>query len=205
MRILALSSWWPEPADNGARLRISNLLRALAREHEVHLLALAQEPVTAAQRARLAEICASVAAVQQKRWTPSRGALLASLWRREPQSVRATYQAEFATLTQQRAAAIRPDLVIAFHLAAAPYALLIPGTPRLFEEVEALEALHLQVGDDDVEFLLLQDPRGFEAIPEDLGLETFALEHVGYQLSHLRIVIDDEGFIRCLHGPSPLR
>lgn len=137
MRILALSSWWPEPADNGARMRVANLLRALARQHEVHLLALAQEPVMATQRARLTEICASVAAVQQQRWTPSRSALLASLWRREPQSVRATYQAAFATLTQQRAAAIRPDLIIAFHLAAAPYALLIPDTPRLFEEVEA--------------------------------------------------------------------
>ncbi|WP_026369862.1 glycosyltransferase family 4 protein [Kallotenue papyrolyticum] len=136
MRILALSSWWPEPADNGARLRINHLLRALARTHEVHLLALAQEPVTPMQHARMAELCASVAAVQQRRWTPSNGALLASIWRRDPQSVRATYSDEFAALTQQRAAAIDPDLVIAFQLAAAPYALLAPDVPRIFEEVE---------------------------------------------------------------------
>ncbi|NCC35509.1 MAG: glycosyl transferase family 1, partial [Chloroflexia bacterium] len=41
MRILALSTWWPEPADNGSRMRIMHLLRHLARTHEVHLLAFA--------------------------------------------------------------------------------------------------------------------------------------------------------------------
>jgi len=38
MRILFLSRWYPFPADNGSRIRIYNLIRQLARCHEVHLI-----------------------------------------------------------------------------------------------------------------------------------------------------------------------
>jgi len=42
MRILALTSWWPEPADNGIKLRLSRLLQSLAGGHELHLATLCQ-------------------------------------------------------------------------------------------------------------------------------------------------------------------
>ena len=64
MRILALSSWWPEPADNGSRIRILHLLHSLATQHELHLLALAQSPVQPEQRAQIEQLCASVSAVK---------------------------------------------------------------------------------------------------------------------------------------------
>ena len=116
MRILAVSSWWPEPADNGARLRISNLLRVLAQRHEVHLVALAQATVTTVQQARAREYCTSAGAVQQRAWAPRRGEQLASLWRPEPASVRATYNPQFAELVQRRADAVRPDVVVAMQI-----------------------------------------------------------------------------------------
>lgn len=135
MRILAISSWWPEPADNGARMRISNLLRALARRHEVHLVALAQAPFTT-RHGRAPDYCASAAAVSQRTWTPRGGEQLASLWRSEPASVRATYNPPFAELVSRRAAAVKPDIVVAMQIHAAPYAAVVPGVPRVFEELE---------------------------------------------------------------------
>jgi glycosyltransferase involved in cell wall biosynthesis len=136
MRILALSSWWPEPADNGTRLRVSNLLRALAQEHEIHLVAFTQGPTEEIQRVQTEQICASVRVAPQRNRRPRHRDRLASMIHPEPASVRATWSTEFAALAQERAAAVRPDLVITFALAAAPYARLITGVPRVLEELE---------------------------------------------------------------------
>lgn len=35
MRILFLSAWYPYPPDNGSKIRVYHLLRALAARHEV--------------------------------------------------------------------------------------------------------------------------------------------------------------------------
>jgi glycosyltransferase involved in cell wall biosynthesis len=136
MRILAISSWWPEPADNGARLRIANLLQSLASRHDVHLLALAQEEVSQAQIRRVQQICRSVDLMPQRMYVPRRGEQIASLWNATPSSLRATWDPGFAALVQRRAAEIQPNMVIAFALGAAVYAPLVQGAPRIFEEVE---------------------------------------------------------------------
>lgn len=143
MRVLALSSWWPEPADNGARMRIASLVRFLAHTHEVHLVALAQEPVTVEQCRRMEQVCASVQAVPQSSTVPRRMDILASLWQHTPASVRVTWNPAFAALVQQRAAAVKPDIVVVFQLGAAPYARLIAGVPRILEEVELTRFLDI--------------------------------------------------------------
>lgn len=140
MRILALSSWWPEPPDNGIRLRITHLLRALAREHEVHLIALSQRPVQPEEVQRLEQVCASVRATPQRGSPLTRTGIMASLWLPEPASVRATWNLEFERLLVESAASVRPDLVIAFEFATAPYARRLTGVPWV---LEALEVAHL--------------------------------------------------------------
>lgn len=136
MRILAIASWWPEPADNGIRLRISHLLRVLSRNHEIHLAALAQGPIDADQQARLARYCASAYAVPEQQRPLRQSDLLASLWQPEPASVRATWNPAFAALVEERAAAVQPDLVLAFELSAAPYARRITNVPRVLDDLE---------------------------------------------------------------------
>lgn len=149
MRILALSSWWPEPADNGARLRISHLLRALAHQHEVHLIAFAQGAVSETDRVRMEEVCASARAVPMATWTPRRVDVVASLWHAEPASVRATWNPAFDTLVRKCAAGVKPDLVIAFQLGVAPYARSVAGIPRILEEVEVTRFLDHYLGEHD--------------------------------------------------------
>ena len=44
MDILFISPWYPDPPDNGAKIRISNLLSALCSRHHVTVIA-AHDPV----------------------------------------------------------------------------------------------------------------------------------------------------------------
>ncbi len=41
MKILFLSSWFPYPPDNGSKIRVYHLLRALVRRHDVTLITFA--------------------------------------------------------------------------------------------------------------------------------------------------------------------
>lgn len=136
MRILCLSAWWPEPADNGSRLRITHLLDALAQNHEVHFVALSQEPVESLQRSRTETMCASIQVVPQHNHKLRSIDRIASLWQTQPASVRALWNAEFATQVRKRAEEVRPAVVLAFQLAVAPYACTIPGVPRVLDELE---------------------------------------------------------------------
>jgi glycosyltransferase involved in cell wall biosynthesis len=136
MRILCLSAWWPEPADNGSRLRIAHLLRALAQEHEVHLVALSQEPTHGLQRSNIDAQCASVRVVSQRARSLRPADRIVSLWRSEPASVRMSWNSAFAAHVQERAQTTRPDVVVAFQLGMAPYACRIPQVPRVLEELE---------------------------------------------------------------------
>ncbi len=136
MRILAITSWWPEPADNGIKLRISRLLRALASADELHLLGMAQSPLDEAQRRAPLRYCDSAAAAPAVAHAPTHAARVASLWRAQPASVRATWSEPFAELVRERAATLKPDVVVAFELSSAPYALLVPDVPRVLDDLE---------------------------------------------------------------------
>jgi glycosyltransferase involved in cell wall biosynthesis len=61
MRILVLSPWFPYPPDNGAKTRVYNLARHLAKEHEVTLAVFA---AAGADRSGLS-FCSEVATVDQ--------------------------------------------------------------------------------------------------------------------------------------------
>ena len=63
MRILFLSRWFPFPANNGSKLRVYNLLRGLAQQHQITLLSFADEPAVdpaapeLRQTAKLSTLC----------------------------------------------------------------------------------------------------------------------------------------------------
>jgi glycosyltransferase involved in cell wall biosynthesis len=136
MRILALSTWWPEPADNGSRMRIMHLLRTLGERHEVHLVAFSQGPTAQLRDDELRRICASVQAVARPGRPIGLADQLVSLTRPEPASVRATWSAAFATRVTQTALQVQPDVILAFQIDVAPYAQQVPGALRVLEELE---------------------------------------------------------------------
>lgn len=151
MRILALAAWWPEPANNGARLRIANLLRALAQHHEIHLIAFAQEAVSPAQIGKVRELCASVEVVPEPVWRQRSGEQIMSLWRAEPSSFRATWSAEFAQCVDERVSAVKPEAIVAFEINTARYVTGFQGIPRIFEELE--------IGSFHTDYVMQQTPQ----------------------------------------------
>jgi glycosyltransferase involved in cell wall biosynthesis len=133
-RLLFLSAWCPLPADNGAKLRISHLLRELARQHDVDLLSFAPEPPGEAALRELRELCAAVELLPETPFAGRAGGRLRGLLSSAPRSVVANHSAAMAAAVRARAGR-RYDLVIASTLHMAPYALLLDA-PRLLEEVE---------------------------------------------------------------------
>jgi glycosyltransferase involved in cell wall biosynthesis len=135
MRILFLSAWCPLPADNGSKLRISSLLRELAGQHQVDLLAFAPEPPDIDVLGQLQRICAAVELVPDSPFAGRPLGQLRGLLSTRPRSEVGNYSRAMAAAVERRAGR-RYDLVIASQLHMAPYALLVPHTPRLMEEVD---------------------------------------------------------------------
>lgn len=144
MRILALTSWWPEPADNGIKLRIRHLLRALARNHEIHLIALVHDGIGATQRQEIDQMCASAMALSAPQVNPRHRDVVASLWHTQPASVRVRWSPQFSALVNERTAMLKPDVVLSIELATAVYASSIPGVVRVLDDPElvGLSAWH---------------------------------------------------------------
>jgi glycosyltransferase involved in cell wall biosynthesis len=144
MRILALTSWWPEPADNGIKLRIRHLLRALARNHEIHLIALTHDGANTSQRQEIDQLCASAMALSAPQRNPRRRDVIASLWHVQPASVRVRWNPQWSAVVRAQAAALKPDVVLSIELATAVYAYKIPGVVRILDDPElvGLSAWH---------------------------------------------------------------
>lgn len=136
MRVLVLSTWWPEPADNGSRMRIMQLMRALGAQHDLHLLAFTQGPVEEVRREELDRLCVSATGFQRPGRALTITDRMQSLFVAEPSSVRATWSPAFAAAVDQAAARIRPDVVIAMQIDVAPYARRLGNVLRILEELE---------------------------------------------------------------------
>lgn len=143
MRILFLSSWFPYPPINGAKIRIYNLVRALAKDHEITMLAFARSiPIEDALRhvPIMEQYCRSVDVVAAKPFTSSNIAALRGILSSTPRSVAETVSPEMENLLDQRLAEGPYDAVIASEVGApATVSLLastIPGVPKVLDALE---------------------------------------------------------------------
>ncbi len=135
MKILFLSAWCPLPADNGSKLRIARLLRGLAARHRVDLLSFAPQPPDAASLAAMRALCGEVELLHETPFAGRPVGRLAGLLSPQPRSVVANHSPAMEAAVRRRAGR-GYDLVVASQLHMAPYALLLPDTPRVLEEVE---------------------------------------------------------------------
>jgi len=138
MRILFLSRWYPYPADSGARLRIFNIIRQLARCHEIHLISFSSESVSLEQRQAMAQYCASVVVVPYRPFQPRRWKALASFFSARPRSVLDTYSLDFEHEVEQMGRQFGIDLVIASEIDMLLYPLKLPNVPRVINELQVL-------------------------------------------------------------------
>lgn len=137
MRALFLSRWWPTPPDNGSKIRIYHLLKALAGAGvQCDVLAFAETTPTPEQVMALGALAGGqVRAVPYRPFRPGRAAALLGFLSPQPRSVMDTFSADMYAQTQAWAQAKRYTVVIASEIDMAPYALAV-SAPRVLEELE---------------------------------------------------------------------
>lgn len=139
MRILFLSSWFPYPPDNGARIRVWNLLKQLSRRHEITLLAFAQEEAQP-RLEPLKPYCREVQTVLQRPFRPHRLRALMGFFLFHPRALTDTYSLPMQNLVQQTLAQNQFDIVVASEigigLGTVPYVWKVDSIPRVLEDLE---------------------------------------------------------------------
>ncbi len=136
MKILFLSRWFPFPPDNGARIRVFNLLKGLAEHHQVDLIAFQESPVDPEQIKVLEGFLASVTSIPYKTFHPGRVRALLALFSDKPRSYIDAFNADFADKVREAVSNTRYDLVIASEIDMALYALMVDGVRKILEELE---------------------------------------------------------------------
>ena len=135
MRILFLSTWFPYPPDNGSKLRVYHLLRALARAHEVTLISFAFDTAQPEQPGDLRSLCADVQAMTVNPFAVNRAGALRTFL-----SARPVVSRLIPAMSQLVADVWRSgtfDAIIASTEMTAEYAVreqrVPPGTARILE------------------------------------------------------------------------
>ena len=114
MNILFLSRWYPFPTNNGSKLRVFHLLRALAAQHSVTLLSFReQQEVVDTAAPEIRSLCREIHTVPWPQFNPTSGTSIAGLFNPKPRSVLDSYSPEMAEKIQQLIAQNQFDVIIA--------------------------------------------------------------------------------------------
>lgn len=135
MHILFLSAWHPWPPDNGVRIRVSQLLRALAARHEVSLVTMAGEPGAPEAPGLVAlGLCRRAVILDRPPFRAPRLGRWIGLLSPMPSHLFADRSPEMARAARGILAAAPVDLVIASTTAVAQLASRLPVPRRVLEE-----------------------------------------------------------------------
>lgn len=136
MRILFLSAWYPFPANNGIKLRLYNLLRGLAAEHEITLISYADEPTANPDAPEMRALCHRIELIPVRWFRPNSLKARLAFFRLTPRSVIDTYLPEMEVRIRQVLADGPYDVIVAAETRMAGYVAAFGATPALFEDVE---------------------------------------------------------------------
>ncbi len=134
MNILFLSRWYPQPPDNGSKLRIANLLRVLSGRHDVTVVSFCEasaccrpEPLPFAGRVRVCPV---------REFDPGSLRSRLGFLSPTPRHLVGTHSGEMEQLIRSEAQRSSFDLVIASQLSMAAYHGAFRGIPAILEEAE---------------------------------------------------------------------
>lgn len=138
MNLLFITTWWPFPANNGAKIRIYNLLRQLAKTHTVTLLAFVEPgEASPADREHMLTFCREVEIFpiiepQLTKFQSLQGYL--SPW---PRSLVYTYMPQVTERIEEHIRAGHADVIIGSELDNLRYLNDVAGrVPTILEELE---------------------------------------------------------------------
>jgi hypothetical protein len=137
LRILFLSTWYPYPPDNGSKIRVFHLLRALGKSHGVTLISFAFGTAGSAQRGDLLNYCVDVQAVQRNPFERGRIAQALRFFSLVPITTQPV--PEMTQVVRKVLARDSFDVIIASTELMAAYARLAPNTAaKVLEEHNSL-------------------------------------------------------------------
>lgn len=143
MKILFLSSWFPYPPINGAKIRVYNLIRELSKDHEISLLSFVRTfTIEEALRnaSYLGEYCKSVQVVPALPYYPNTLNAFLGLFSRKPRSVIQTYSHKMSALVKEALINESYDVMVASEVNM-PYlvsqlASEVTGIPKIIDAIE---------------------------------------------------------------------
>jgi glycosyltransferase involved in cell wall biosynthesis len=133
MKILFLSTWFPYPPNQGSKIRAYYLLKHLAQAHEVALVTFEDVDLEPAWVEHIEQLCSQVEIVRRQPFAASKGKTWLGWLSPLPSAVVAIRSPEMAERVRQVAQSWKPDCVVALTFVTAPYALEIPGVPKVLD------------------------------------------------------------------------
>lgn len=136
MNVLVLSRWCPAPLNNGSKLRIHSILRALAIEHRVTLVCF-YDPAEQTDDYQLRAIgVEDIHLVKWRPFDPSSWRAILGLLSTKPRSIVATWSREFEDVLDEAVRCRNYDVALASQVWTAVYHNSLCGIPAIFEEVD---------------------------------------------------------------------
>jgi polysaccharide biosynthesis protein PslH len=136
LNILFLSRWFPFPVDNGSKIRIYNLIKHLAARHTVDLISFTSEPVRKENVNGMGEFVRRIDTTVYRQFQPTRWKSMLGLFSSKPRSVIDTYSRDMENLVEAAIRRSKYDVLVASQIDMAPYAINVPHTPKILEELE---------------------------------------------------------------------
>ncbi len=121
MRILAVSTWFPYPPDNGSRARAYNLLRGISGRHTLDLIAMSQSERDKSHLDKVNEFCRRVAIFDEPVFDPSSLSSWRGFFSPVPRYFIEHHLPDMESLAAQWVRESGYDAAIAVSLGSAPY------------------------------------------------------------------------------------
>jgi len=135
MRILFVSPWFPYPPVNGSKIRIYQLLSALAEQHEVSLISFTRENEIVDMQ-HLGDICTDIQCIPFTEFSPNSLKARLGFFSFKPRSFVDTYNPQFERAILESIEKKKPQVVIFSQIVTACYLPKHANIPIVFEEVE---------------------------------------------------------------------
>lgn len=139
MRILVILSRFPYPLEKGDKLRAYYQIRDLAQRHEIHLVAISEQPVSEAQIQELAPYCATIS-VHGLSKRMILGNLSRAFFKGWPFQVGYFYHPRIHQAILQEVSTLKPDAIYAQLIRTSEYVREIQGIPKTLDYMDVFSA-----------------------------------------------------------------